>query len=631
MNAPLPAPPADPEQHGRALALLREVFGYPEFRGAQAEIIDHVTAGGDALVLMPTGGGKSLCYQLPALLRSGLAVVVSPLIALMQDQVDALRQLDIRAAFLNSSQDAEQARQVWRQVHDGALDLLYVAPERLLLEGFLDVLENLHSRQGVALFAIDEAHCVSQWGHDFRPEYMRLSALAERFPQVPRIALTATADAQTRLEIAERLGLTEARHFVASFDRPNIRYHVVEKDDARRQLLAFLREPVRAPGSPAAATGKGVSGIIYCQSRRKVEETAEWLCGQGITALPYHAGMDAAQRREHQRRFIREDGLVMVATIAFGMGIDKPDVRFVAHLDLPKSLEGYYQETGRAGRDGLPAEVWMSYGLGEVVQLRKWIDESQAGPEQKRVEHVRLDAMLGYCEAVQCRRQVLLHYFGEAAAACGNCDNCLQPPDTWDGTEAARKLMSAILRTGQRFGAGHLIDVLRGRLTERVRELGHDRLPTFGVGADLDETHWRSVIRQLVAAGLILPDVAQFGAYRVAETARALLRGEVRLTLRAPRKPAPRARSRSTPAADRLATLPGSAQGRRLEALRDWRRRTAQAQNVPAYVIFQDTTLLALVEMQPATLQELAGIPGIGARKLERYGSDLLTVLTEES
>ncbi|MDE3012417.1 MAG: DNA helicase RecQ, partial [Pseudomonadota bacterium] len=527
MNAPLPSAAAS-ELQQRALQQLRTVFGYNEFRGAQADVILHVAGGGDALVLMPTGGGKSLCYQLPALLRRGLAVVVSPLIALMQDQVDALRQLDIRAAFLNSSQDAEQARQVWRQVHDGQLDLLYVAPERLLLDGFLDVLDSLAEHQGLALFAIDEAHCVSQWGHDFRPEYMRLSALPERFPAIPRIALTATADARTRDEIAERLGLTTARHFVASFDRPNIRYHVVERDDARRQLLAFLREPPRALGLPGSSGG--VSGIVYCQSRRKVEETAEWLCSQGIPALAYHAGMDAAQRRNHQQRFIREDGLVMAATIAFGMGIDKPDVRFVAHLDLPRSLEGYYQETGRAGRDGLPADVWMSYGLGEVVQLRKWIDESQAAEQQKRVEHQRLDAMLGYCEAVQCRRQILLNYFGETAAACGNCDNCLQPPAVWDGTEAARKLMSAILRTGQRFGSGHLIDVLRGRSTERVLSLGHDRLPTFGVGADLDEAHWRSVIRQLVAAGLVLPDTAQYGAYRLAEAARPLLRGETGIT-----------------------------------------------------------------------------------------------------
>jgi ATP-dependent DNA helicase RecQ len=615
----------------RALHLLREVFGYPAFRGEQAAIISHVVDGGDALVLMPTGGGKSLCYQLPALLRSGLAVVVSPLIALMQDQVDALRQLDIRAAFLNSSQDAQEAREVWRQVHDGALDLLYVAPERLLLDGFLVMLDGVAARQGLSLFAIDEAHCVSQWGHDFRPEYMRLSALAERFPSIPRIALTATADRQTRQEIAERLGLTSARHFVASFDRPNIRYHVVEKDDARRQLLAFLRDEPRGCGRPG-----GVSGIVYCQSRRKVEETAAWLVTQGIPALPYHAGMDAAARRTHQQRFIREEGIVVVATIAFGMGIDKPDVRFVAHLDLPKSLEGYYQETGRAGRDGLPAEVWMTYGLAEVVQQRKWIEESQAAVEQKRIEHLRLDAMLGYCEAVQCRRQVLLHYFGESAQPCGNCDNCLQPPTVWDGTEAVRKLMSAIVRTGQRFGAGHLIDVLRGRATERVTELGHDQLPTFGVGADLDEAHWRSVIRQLVATGLVIPDVAQYGAFRLAEAARPVLRGEQTLILRAPRATSGGARGRARAGAGRSVassgdTLSGSPQGRRMEALRAWRRRTAQAQNVPAYVIFQDTTLHALVSLQPASLEELAAIPGIGARKLERYGDELLAVLADEA
>ena len=622
----------------RALALLRQIFGYPAFRGEQAEIIEHVSAGGDALVLMPTGGGKSLCYQLPALLREGLAVVVSPLIALMQDQVDALRQHDIRAAFLNSSQSAEEARQVWRQVHDGSLDLLYVAPERLLLEGFLDILDGLAERQGLALFAIDEAHCVSQWGHDFRPEYMRLSALTERFPAVPRVALTATADAQTRREIAERLGLTQARHFVASFDRPNIRYHVVEKDDARRQLMAFLQGSAHLPGTPRMSH-LGESGIIYCQSRRKVDEIATWLREQGIPALPYHAGMDALARREHQQRFIREEGIVMVATIAFGMGIDKPDVRFVAHLDLPKSLEGYYQETGRAGRDGLPAEVWMTYGLGEVVQLRKWIEESDASETQQRIEHQRLDTMLGYCEAAQCRRQVLLHHFGEVAPACGNCDNCLSPPELWDGTEAARKMMSAIVRTGQRFGAGHVIDVLRGRHTERAIQFSHVTLPTFGIGVDLDEAHWRSVLRQLVAMGLVAADFTQYGAYRLTEQARPVLRGERTLVLRKPRAPAPRgrglasssgagtSRSRSTELENALAPDELSL----LEALRTWRRRSAQAQNVPAYVIFQDTTLLALVAHRPGSLEDLADMPGIGARKLERYGTELLQVLAAGS
>ena len=607
----------------RALQRLREVFGYPAFRGAQADIITHVADGGDALVLMPTGGGKSLCYQLPALLRNGLTVVVSPLIALMQDQVDALQQLDIRAGFLNSSQDGDEARTVWRQVHDGSLQMLYVSPERLLLDGFLDMLDGLADRGQLALFAIDEAHCVSQWGHDFRPEYMRLSALAERYPQVPRIALTATADSQTRNEIAERLGLTAARHFVASFDRPNIRYHVVEKNEAKRQLLAFLRD-----GAGRAGRGGhlGASGIVYCQSRKKVDEVASWLKEQGVAALPYHAGMDAGTRRTYQQRFIREEGIVMVATIAFGMGIDKPDVRFVAHLDLPKSLEGYYQETGRAGRDGLPAEAWMAYGLAEVVQLRKWIEDSDAAAEQKRVEHLRLDSMLGYCEAPQCRRQVLLHYFGEAAQPCGNCDNCLDPPDTWDGTEAARMLMSAIVRTGQRFGAGHLIDVLRGRRNERVQQLGHDQLPTFGIGHALDDNHWRSVLRQLVALGLVSPDIQAYGAYRLMEAARPVLRGEIPLTLRQPRD-APARRASATRSSVPAGVDLSPAAERLLNALRAWRRRTATEQNVPAYVIFQDTTLLALVEARPDSLEALVGMPGLGVKKLERYGAALLEVI----
>ncbi len=607
----------------RALQRLREVFGYPAFRGAQAEVITHVADGGDALVLMPTGGGKSLCYQLPALLRAGLTVVVSPLIALMQDQVDALQQLDIRANFLNSSQDGDEARRVWRQVYDGSLQLLYVSPERLLLDGFLDMLDGLAERNQLALFAIDEAHCVSQWGHDFRPEYMRLSALAERYPHVPRIALTATADTQTRNEIAERLGLTSARHFVASFDRPNIRYHVVEKNEAKRQLLEFLRS-----GAGRAGRGGhlGESGIVYCQSRKKVDEIAAWLKDQGVAALAYHAGMDTATRRTHQQRFIREEGIVMVATIAFGMGIDKPDVRFVAHLDLPKSLEGYYQETGRAGRDGLAAEAWMAYGLAEVVQLRKWIEESDAADEQKRVEHLRLDSMLGYCEAPQCRRQVLLHYFGESAQACGNCDSCLDPPATWDGTEAARMLMSAIVRTGQRFGAGHLIDVLRGRRNERVLQLGHDRLPTFGIGHALDDNHWRSVLRQLVALGLVSPDLSAYGAYRLTEAARPVLRGEIPLILRQPREALPKRTSATRSSVPAGVDLSPAGE-RLLNALRAWRRRTASAQNVPAYVIFQDTTLLALVEARPDTLDALAGMPGLGVKKLERYGGELLEVI----
>src|SRR5512145_1098117 len=481
------------------LDLLHTVFGYAEFRGEQAQIIDHLVAGGDALVLMPTGGGKSLCYQIPAMLRPGVGIVVSPLIALMQDQVDALLQLGVRAAFLNSSLEADAAREVQRRLFAGDLDLLYVAPERLGTESFLSMLEGVRVRHGLALFAIDEAHCVSQWGHDFRPEYIQLSVLPERFAGVPRIALTATADAITRAEIVDKLQLAQARRFVASFDRPNIRYHVVEKDNPRQQLLDFVAGHSRQ------------AGIVYCLSRRKVDETAQWLREHGIDALPYHAGMEQQQRRDNQQRFQREDGVVVVATIAFGMGIDKPDVRFVAHLDMPKSLEGYYQETGRAGRDGEPAEAWLAYGLADVVLLKSWIEESEAPPEQKRIESMKLDAMLGYCEAAGCRRMVLLNYFGETAQPCGNCDVCLEPPQTWDATVAAQKLFSAVLRTGSRFGAGYLIDILSGKVTERVRQLGHDRLPTFGVGADLDDLAWRSVVRQLVALGLLHSDARRYG------------------------------------------------------------------------------------------------------------------------
>jgi len=466
-----------------ALRVLHSVFGYAEFRGAQAEIVEHLCRGGDALVLMPTGGGKSLCFQIPALLRPGCGIVVSPLIALMQDQVDALLQAGVRAAFLNSSQDFDTALATEKRLIKGELDLLYVAPERLLTERFLSLMDRLAGENRIALFAIDEAHCVSQWGHDFRPEYIQLSVLHQRYPAVPRIALTATADALTRAEIVSKLGLNESRIFVASFDRPNIRYTIVERDNPRKQLLAFL------------ADHRGEAGIVYCLSRKKVDETALWLQTQGVTALPYHAGMAAEARRENQQRFVREDGVVMVATIAFGMGIDKPDVRFVVHLDLPKSLEAYYQETGRAGRDGEPAEAWMTYGLNDVVIHRMRIDESAAPDEQKRIERGKLDAMLAYCEAAGCRRSVLLSYFGETTTACGNCDTCQTPPELWDGTEAARKFMSAALRTGQRFGAAHLIDILRGKATEKVGQFGHAGLPTFGVGADLDEAAWRSVAR----------------------------------------------------------------------------------------------------------------------------------------
>jgi ATP-dependent DNA helicase RecQ len=573
-----------------------------------------VSAGGDALVLMPTGGGKSLCYQIPALLRPGTGVVVSPLIALMQDQVDALLQLGARAAFLNSSLDADAARAVRRRLLAGELDLLYVAPERLVTESFLATLERVRATHGLALFAIDEAHCVSQWGHDFRPEYIQLAILPERFPDVPRIALTATADAITREEIVARLGLLRARQFVASFDRPNIRYEVVEKDNPRQQLAQFLEDH------------RGESGIVYCLSRKKVEETADWLAERGIAALPYHAGMDAETRRLNQQRFVREDGVVMVATIAFGMGIDKPDVRFVAHLDLPKSLEGYYQETGRAGRDGEPAHAWLAYGLADVVLLKSWIEQSEAAPEHKRIESMKLDAMLGYCEAASCRRVILLNYFGEAAQPCGNCDVCLDPPRTWDGTVAAQKLLSAAIRTGSRFGAGHLIDILRGKTTERVRQLGHDRLPTFGVGADLDELAWRSVARQLVANGLLHADPQRYGALVPTEAARPVLRGETRLELRGVRpKSGDKPRGRDKQPLIALGERPHDPA--LVEALRALRRELAKAQNVPAYVVFHDATLHELARYRPRTEAELGMVSGIGAHKLARYGAKLLEVV----
>lgn len=602
-----------------ALELLHRVFGYPEFRGPQAEIVDHVANGGDALVLMPTGGGKSLCYQIPALLRPGVGIVVSPLIALMQDQVDALRQLGVAAAFLNSTLDFAAVVATEKQLFAGALDLLYVAPERLLTERFLALLDRLNADGRLALFAIDEAHCVSQWGHDFRPEYIQLSVLHERYPAVPRIALTATADAPTRREILIRLGLEEARVFVSSFDRPNIRYTVVERDNPRRQLLDFL------------ANHAGEAGIVYCLSRRKVDETAVWLAAQGIAALPYHAGLDTETRSAHQQRFLREDGIVMVATIAFGMGIDKPDVRFVAHLDLPKSLEAYYQETGRAGRDGEPAEAWMTYGLNDVVIHRQRIDESEAGEEQKRIERGKLDALLAWCETAACRRTRLLAYFGESGetreARCGNCDTCLEPPELWDGTVAAQKAMSAILRTGQRFGAGHLIDLLRGKLTERMQQLGHDTLPTFGVGADLDEAGWRGVFRQLLAAGLLHADAQAYGALKLTDAARPVLKGETTMQLRRhqPRKSAP-ARRRKTAVAP-----PTSGDPTLFEALRAWRAEQAKAQGVPAYVILHDKTLHELAARRPASADELLDLPGIGQAKAERYGAGLLEIVAARS
>jgi ATP-dependent DNA helicase RecQ len=596
------------------LDLLRRVFGYDAFRGPQQAIVEHVTAGGDALVLMPTGGGKSLCYQIPALLREGTGIVVSPLIALMQDQVEALAQLGVRAAFLNSSLDAASATAVERRLLAGELDLLYVAPERLLTSRFLDLLE----RSAVALFAIDEAHCVSQWGHDFRPEYRQLDLLHARWPQVPRIALTATADPPTQREIAERLDLAQARHFVSSFDRPNIRYRVVQKDNSRRQLLDFLDGH------------RGEAGIVYCLSRRKVEETAALLEAHGLAALPYHAGMDAATRARHQRRFLREDGIVMVATIAFGMGIDKPDVRFVAHMDLPKSMEGYYQETGRAGRDGEPAEAWLCYGLGDVVMLKQMIESSEAGEERKRVERHKLDALLGYCESTRCRRQLLLASFGEDYPhPCGNCDNCLTPPDTWDATVEAQKALSCVYRSGQRYGVAHLIDILRGADNERIRALGHDRLSTFGIGTDLDARQWRGIFRQLVAAGLLAVDADGHGGLRLTPDSRPVLRGERRLHLRREatrRGERERLRStRTTTGGDTLSLADAGV----FEHLRELRARLAKEQNVPAYVIFHDATLRAIAEFRPRSLPELASIGGIGSSKLARYGEQVLAALDE--
>jgi ATP-dependent DNA helicase RecQ len=604
---------------------LREVFGYSSFRGDQEVIVAHLAGGGDALVLMPTGAGKSLCYQLPALLRTGTGIVVSPLIALMQDQVEALRQLGVRAACLNSSLPAGEAAAVERALAGGDLDLLYVAPERLLTPRFLDLLD----RSPLALFAIDEAHCVSQWGHDFRPEYRELSILRERWPEVPRIALTATADPPTRREIIERLGLEDARQFVGSFDRPNIRYRVEAKDDARGQLLAFLDGH------------RGEAGIVYCLSRRKVEATAEFLSARGIPALPYHAGLDAAVRAGNQRRFLREDGIVMVATIAFGMGIDKPDVRFVAHLDLPKSPEGYYQETGRAGRDGEAAEAWLAYGLGDSVLLGRMIEESEAGEDRKRLERRKLDALVGYCESTGCRRRILLGWFGEELPddyACGNCDNCLSPPRSWDGTVAAQKALSCVFRTGQRFGAAHLVDVLRGADTAKVRQFGHGQLSTYGIGADLDARLWRSVFRQLVSLGLLEVDVEGHGALRLTPASAAVLKGERALSLRA--EPATATRRRraagaSSGAGDDAKRVDVAAAdlapdaAARFAALRDWRAGESRAQNVPAYVIFHDRTLRAIAVDPPRDIDALAALPGVGAAKLARYGDALLALLSE--
>ena len=610
----------DSKAKSGAARVLARVFGYEAFRGDQQAIIEHVIGGGDALVLMPTGGGKSLCYQVPALVRAGVGIVVSPLIALMQDQVDALTELGVRAAFLNSTQDWQDSREVEQAFLAGELDLLYVAPERLLTERCLQLL----SRGKLALFAIDEAHCVSQWGHDFRPEYLGLSMLHERWPEVPRLALTATATDVTRSEIAERLALHDAQHFVASFDRPNIRYHIVEKQEVRKQLLQLLRQE-----------HAGDAGIVYCLSRNKVDETAAFLCEQGIEALPYHAGLGAALRAKNQSRFLREDGIVMVATIAFGMGIDKPDVRFVAHIDLPKSVEGYYQETGRAGRDGLPATAWLAYGLQDVVQQLRMIDESSGDDAFRRRLGSQLDAMLGLCETITCRRERLLQYFGQSMSACGNCDNCLTPPQAWDGTVAAQKMLSTIYRLwkerGQRYGAGHLIDILRGKQTPRVLEHGHSALTVFGIGQDLSEQAWRSVLRQLLAHSLLMVDQEGYGTLALTDQSRAVLKGErtlllrreaARLTERAGRSPAA-PRAKSLPPDLPLAALPV------FEALRSWRAEIARSHGVPAYVIFQNATLGEIARARPASLEALSHVNGVGIKKLESYGDSILACIAE--
>jgi ATP-dependent DNA helicase RecQ len=595
-----------------ARTLLRQIFGYEQFRGSQAAIVDAVCRGHDCLVIMPTGGGKSLCYQLPALLRPGLGIVVSPLIALMQDQVQALRQLGVAAAFLNSTQTPQERADVLSRIEQGELQLLYVAPERVLQAETLAFL----SRQPIALIAIDEAHCVSAWGHDFRQDYLALDQLRDRFPGVPRMALTATADQRTRDDIVQRLALSRPQCFVEGFDRPNIRYRVEAKADARAQLRRFL------------ADHAGEAGIVYCLSRRSVEQTAAWLVAQGVDALAYHAGLPAEVRAANQARFLRDDAVVMVATIAFGMGIDKPDVRFVAHLDLPKSIEAYYQETGRAGRDGAAAEAWMIYGLQDVVRLSQMMSQGQAEERQKRIEQEKLHALLGWCEVTRCRRAALLGYFGEAHPGdCGNCDICLDPPRTWDGTEAAQKLLSCVYRTGQRFGAGQVIDVLRGADTDKVRQHGHQRLSTFGVGADLSVSEWRSVIRQLLVQGFLLADPERFGALRLTARSRALLRGEVALRLREDTR---QAGSGRTAAARRRRERPDAPVDEALwDALRACRRTLAEEQGVPPYVIFHDATLVAMAQALPRDADALLAISGVGAAKLERYGSRFLTVIRQ--
>ena len=618
-----------------AHSILKNVFGYERFRGPQEAIVAHVVAGGDALVLMPTGGGKSLCYQVPAIVRQqagqGVAIVVSPLIALMHDQVGALHEAGVEAAFLNSTLDWQQTQDVERRLARGEITLLYAAPERVTTERFLDLLDGLYQRGQLSLFAIDEAHCVSQWGHDFRPEYRQLTVLHTRYATVPRIALTATADSLTRADIVERLQLQQAEQFISSFDRPNIRYRIEEKKDATTQLLRFIERE-----HPEDA------GVVYCQSRKRVEELADTLCQAGLNALPYHAGLGADVRQRHQDRFLREEGIVMVATIAFGMGIDKPDVRFVAHVDMPKNIEGYYQETGRAGRDGLPADAWMAYGLNDVVNQRRMINESPAAEEFKAVMRGKLDALLGLAEATDCRRVRLLAYFGEASQPCGNCDNCLNPPPVWDGTDAARKLLSTIYRvheaSGLTFGTGHIMDIVRGKDTEKVRQFGHDKLSTFGLGKDYSETQLRGVLRQLLATGAVglhkvsLENGHSFDTLCLTAGSRAVLRGEQAVQLReATAHAAPRKKARRPSAPPAAAANLGQDAQVRFINLKAWRAEVAREHNLPAYVIFHDATLAAIAERCPATLDDLQGISGMGAKKLEAYGADVLRVVRCET
>jgi ATP-dependent DNA helicase RecQ len=614
--------------------VLQEVFGYDAFRGPQAQIVSHVSEGGDALVLMPTGGGKSLCYQVPAIVRAragqGLTVVVSPLIALMHDQVGALLEAGVAAAFLNSSLSSEDAQRVEKQMLRGEITLLYAAPERLTTPRFLALLDSLHERGQLSLFAIDEAHCVSQWGHDFRPEYRGLVVLHERFAGVPRVALTATADDLTRADIVERLQLQDARTFISSFDRPNIRYTIVEKKDGTQQLLRFIRdEHSTAQGHDA--------GIVYCQSRKRVEEVAGMLRDAGFSALPYHAGLDSALRQDHQDRFLREEGLIMVATIAFGMGIDKPDVRFVAHLDMPKNIEGYYQETGRAGRDGEPANAWMTYGLQDVVNQRRMIDESPAADEFKQVLRGKLDALLTLAEASDCRRVRLLAYFGEDSEPCGNCDNCIKPPELVDATEAARKILSCIYRvqqaSGTAFGAGHIMDILRGKSTEKMAQHGHDKLSTFGIGADWSDTQWRALLRQLIAREAVQVDAAHFNTLHLAEGARDILKGSAQVWMKQPSEKPTRSRSRGASRSSAKDVAPDGqplslAERECLDALKAWRVEVAREHNLPAFVIFHDATLRELAVQQPRTMADLDGITGIGQKKREAYGAEVLRVVS---